>query len=151
MSCKSFGPTPLLCWKLMNFINSSFLKRWGTIISIRRSMLHGHDFKQKYNTTEGNTGHIIAQAVRYRPPTAAARVRSQVKLHGLYSGQNGTGAGFLRVLRFPLPLLIPPNAACSSIVLDWYNRPISGRRTMWIQSHPKKVKVKKKVTLVKQY
>jgi hypothetical protein len=46
-------------------------------------------------------GRAIAQAVSRWLPTAAARVRSQV---------SGTRAGFLRVLRFPLPILIPPTA-----------------------------------------
>jgi hypothetical protein len=50
----------------------------------------------------------------------------------------GTGPGFLRVLRFPLPIIIPPTAAhsSSSITRCWYNRPVSGRRTKWPQSHP---------------
>jgi hypothetical protein len=43
-------------------------------------------------------------------PTAAARVRSQVRSCGFCGGQSGTGVGFLRVLRFPLPILIPPTA-----------------------------------------
>jgi hypothetical protein len=52
-------------------------------------------------------------------------------------GQSSAGAGFLRVLRFPLPIFIPPNAAQSpsSIIWGWYNRPISDRRTKWTQAH----------------
>jgi hypothetical protein len=51
-------------------------------------------------------------------------------------GQSGTGAGFLRVLRFPLPVSIPPTAPHSSyIIRGWYNRPVSGRRTKWTHSH----------------
>jgi hypothetical protein len=52
-------------------------------------------------------GRAIAQAVRYWLPTAAARVRVRAAC-GVCSGQSGTGAGFLRVLRFPLPIIIPP-------------------------------------------
>jgi hypothetical protein len=41
-------------------------------------------------------------------------------------GQNGPGAGFLRVLRFPLPIFIPPISAqsLSPIIRGWYNRPV---------------------------
>jgi hypothetical protein len=47
-------------------------------------------------------------------------------------------------LRFPLPSLIPPAAPhSSSIMRGWYNRPNSGRRAEWTQSHPQKLKKKK--------
>jgi hypothetical protein len=50
------------------------------------------------------------------------------------------GAGFLRVLRSPLLILIPPTApqSPSSVIRGWYNRSNSGRRTKWThcQSHP---------------
>jgi hypothetical protein len=44
---------------------------------------------------------------------------------GMCGGQSGAGAGFLRVLRFPLPIFIPPIArqSPSPIILGWYNRP----------------------------
>jgi hypothetical protein len=71
----------------------------------------------------------IAQAVSLRLPTAAARVRAQVSLCGIYSGQSGTEVGFLRVLWFPLPILIPP----TGITRGWYNRPKIGRCTKWTQ------------------
>jgi hypothetical protein len=70
-------------------------------------------------------------------PTAEARFQAQVRSCGICGGQGGTGAGFLRVLWFPVSILIPPTAphSSSSIVRRWYNRPISGRRTKWAQSH----------------
>jgi hypothetical protein len=48
----------------------------------------------------------VAQAVRRWLPTTAARVRVRAAC-GVCGGQSGTGAGFLRVLLFPLPI-IPP-------------------------------------------
>jgi hypothetical protein len=76
-------------------------------------------------------GRAIAQAVSRRLPTAAARAC------GICGGQIGNGASFLGVLRFPLPILIPPTALhlSSSIIRCWYNRSNSGRRTKWTQSY----------------
>jgi hypothetical protein len=59
-------------------------------------------------------GRAIAQAVSHWLPTAAARVRARIRLCVIYSGRNGTEACFLRVLRFPLTILIPPTAPYSS-------------------------------------
>jgi hypothetical protein len=46
-------------------------------------------------------------------PTAAARVRVRVWSSGICGGQSDDGGGFLRVLRFPLPIFIPPNSPFS--------------------------------------
>jgi hypothetical protein len=51
-------------------------------------------------------GRAVAQAVSRCLPTAAARVRVRAAC-GVCGSQSGTGAGFLRVLQFPLPI-IPP-------------------------------------------
>jgi hypothetical protein len=56
----------------------------------------------------------IVQAVSRWLPTAAARVWSCE----ICGGQSGAGAGFLRVLRFPLPILHSTN--CSTIILIYH-------------------------------
>jgi hypothetical protein len=56
----------------------------------------------------------IARAVSRWLPTAATRVRFQVKSLGTCGG---TGAGLLRVLRFPLPVLTPSTAVYSLLIL----------------------------------
>jgi hypothetical protein len=78
-----------------------------------------------------HSGRAIAQAVSRRLPTAVDRVRARVRSCGISGGQIGIGAGFLRVLRFLLLILIPPTAPhSSSIIRGWYSRPISGQRTI---------------------
>jgi hypothetical protein len=51
-------------------------------------------------------GRAVAPAVTRWLPTAAAWVRVLAAC-GVCGGQSGTGAGFLRVLRFPLPIISP--------------------------------------------
>jgi hypothetical protein len=51
-------------------------------------------------------GRAVAQAVSRWLPTAAARVLVRAAC-GVCGGQRGTGAGFLRVLQFPLPMNPP--------------------------------------------
>jgi hypothetical protein len=43
-------------------------------------------------------------------PTAAVRVHAWIWLNGICGGRSGSEADFLRVLRFPLPIFIPPNS-----------------------------------------
>jgi hypothetical protein len=57
-------------------------------------------------------GRAIAEAVSRWLPTGAARVQSRVWSSGICGVQSVVGAGFLRVLLFPLPF-IPPNAPSS--------------------------------------
>jgi hypothetical protein len=65
--------------------------------------------RNKFTLSYGPDGRAIAEAVSRWLPTAAARVQSRVWSSGICGGQSGVGAGFLRVLRFPLPF-IPPNS-----------------------------------------
>jgi hypothetical protein len=58
-------------------------------------------------------GRAVAQAVSFWLPTAAARVRARVWSSGIYGGQSCAEAGFLRILRFPLPIFIPTNSLSS--------------------------------------
>jgi hypothetical protein len=72
-------------------------------------------------------GRAIAQAVSRWLPTVAAQVPARVSSCRICGGQSATGAGFLRVPQFPLPILIPPTAPhSSSIIRGWYSRPVGG-------------------------
>jgi hypothetical protein len=87
-------------------------------------------------------GRAIAQAVSRWLPTAAARVRARVWSRGICGGQSGAGAGFLRVLRFPLPIFIPPIAPQPSSCVIWglYNRPeVAAVPRDLVPPHKKKV------------
>jgi hypothetical protein len=64
-------------------------------------------------------GRAIAQAISRWLPTAAARLRSRVWSSAICGGQSGAGEGFLRVLRFPLPIFIPPIAPQSPSPIIW--------------------------------
>jgi hypothetical protein len=71
-------------------------------------------------------GGAIARAISRRLPTTAAWVQVQIRSCGICGEQSGTGAGFLRVLRFPLPIPSSPIApqSPSAIIRGWLNRPI---------------------------
>jgi hypothetical protein len=63
-------------------------------------------FRKIIIACSGNRGHVTAQNVSRRLPNSAARVRAQVRSCENYGEESGTGAGYLRVLQFPLPILI---------------------------------------------
>jgi hypothetical protein len=83
-------------------------------------------------------GRAMAQTVSRRLPTTTVRVRAQVRSCGICGGQSATGAGFLQVPLFSLPIVIPPTGPhSSSIIWGWYNRPVVADVPSGLtQSHP---------------
>jgi hypothetical protein len=75
---------------------------WITGVSVTSSLNH--------TVIKYRFGRTIAQVISSWLPTAAARVQSRVWSSGICGGQIGTGAGFFRVLPFPLSIFIPPNS-----------------------------------------
>jgi hypothetical protein len=77
------------------------------LLFIRICFEQGHDLHlPKYSHT-----------VQSRLFTAAVWVRSHVRSCEISGGQSGTEVGFLRVLRFPLPILIPPTIIPFSVII----------------------------------
>jgi hypothetical protein len=73
-------------------------------------------------------GRAVTHAVSRRLPAPAARFRVRVRSCGICCGQSGTRAGFLRELRFPLPLSHSTDFSTiiTSIIQDWYSALING-------------------------
>jgi hypothetical protein len=69
--------------------------------------LKGRSTRTKIEFKCLSVGRAVAQAVSRWLPTAATGVHVEAGC-GACGGQSGTGAGFLRVLRFPLLIIISP-------------------------------------------
>jgi hypothetical protein len=108
-------------------------------VSTPREQLYSKKTRQRIQF-----GRAIAQAVSHWLPTVAARVRARVRSCGIYGGQSGTGAGFLQVVRFPLPILIPPVVpqSPSSVIWGWYNRPVVAAVPSGLSLTPLKIIIK---------
>jgi hypothetical protein len=122
---------------------------FGFIQYLSQPLVPWHSKIRKYKTSNFSFLWLALWEVSRRLPTAAARVRAQVRSCVIRGGQSGTGTEFLRVLRFPLSIPIPPTAQhSSSIIRGWHNRPVGGRRTKWtVSPHLKKLKKKKNLAL----
>jgi hypothetical protein len=150
----------LIFWAVIMLWDSGLLSFW-TLPIVRYSIEHDVSGTAYVSVLKWRNrrhlfclarGRAITQAVSSRLPTTAARIRSKVRSCGICGVQSGTGTGFLRILRFPMPIFIPPTAphSSSSIVRGWYNRTISGRLTKWNQSHPTQWNKKKTVWFTTQ-
>jgi hypothetical protein len=93
--------TMLMYWYRMLRINQRPVRQVPILFMVTEVPLQGYRTGWS-KSHDVDWGRAIAQTVSRRLPTAAVRVRSQVKSCGICGGQSGTGAGFLRVLRFPL-------------------------------------------------
>jgi hypothetical protein len=100
----------LLVWQFV--LNSDI---WSIHLKLNLKIKYAHVFFQSYRWA---TGHAIVQAISHRLPTAADRVQAQVRSCGICGGQSSAGVGFLRVLRFPLPIFIPPK--CSTVIIIYH-------------------------------
>jgi hypothetical protein len=94
-----------MCIKLQNKVHVSlFCQNFGTVAGVPTSLIIPPVtliFKELL------VGRAIAQAVSRRLPTAAARVQTRVGMWDFVMDKSGARAGFLRELRFPLPIFIP--------------------------------------------
>jgi hypothetical protein len=84
------------------------------------NILINHRQKRLDKNCKSVYSRAVAQAVSCRPPAAAARGRIRAKSCADRGGQSGTGAGFLRVPRFLLPLIHSTN--CSTIITIYHPR-----------------------------
>jgi hypothetical protein len=129
--------------------NCFFLRRekngHGTIswLHVFAAMHDSATMRPFHEIIDCNTYIHYTQAATRRLLIAAARVRAQVRSCGICGRQSGTGAGFLRLQRFSLPILIQPTAphtSSSSIIRGWYNRPTY--QVDSVSPHSKKIKKK---------
>jgi hypothetical protein len=115
---------------------------WKEVVMANSSILPAFDWKDWRRRSKTSICRAMAQVV-------SRRLRARVRSCGICGRQSSTGIGFLRVLRFPLPICTPPTAphSSSSIIRGWYNRPNMGRRTKWTHSQPMR-KIKKNKTSI---
>jgi hypothetical protein len=67
-----------------------------------------------------HTGRTMDQAISRWLPTETNQVRVHVRSCGICGGQSATGAGSLRILRFPLSIIPSTAPHSSSTIRGWY-------------------------------
>jgi hypothetical protein len=96
-------------------------------------------------------GRTTPQAASRWLPTAETLVRVQVRSCGICGRQSGARTGFLRVLRFLLPILIPPTTPHSLSIIRGLVQEAKQWATYQMDSvspHPKKLKRTKLTTAI---
>jgi hypothetical protein len=90
---------------------SNYMGRLSRILSCLKVLSKNRKAQTKYMHKKQaltiDRGRAIAQAVSRRLPTAAARVQTRLGTWDFVMDESGAGAGFLRELRFPLPIYTP--------------------------------------------
>jgi hypothetical protein len=131
------------CWPHVNSVSSPNIKRLGCEVGHLPSFTAEIKARISAYFRPSNSSHS------YSPTSErTALVRSQVGSYGICDGESDIRAGFLRVFRFPLLILIPPTAqhsssssSSSSLIRGWYNKIICGLLIKWtISLRPNKLK-----------
>jgi hypothetical protein len=95
------------CYRDSFILRLSYTQKQETFSELGYFSLSGTYKSVLTDNIKGDSSRAIAQAVSRWLPTAAARVQARVWSSGICGGQSGAGAGFLRVLQFPLPIISP--------------------------------------------
>jgi hypothetical protein len=97
----------LLLFRMYHEILMCSSKTLASFVSIPQVISANNRTYNDVKVTAKRWGRPIAQAVSRRLPTAAVRVQTRVGKWDFVMDKSGAGVGFLRELRFPLPIYIP--------------------------------------------
>jgi hypothetical protein len=117
LDTKTSNVSHLLAWTLHTCSHCRLEVEWNTS-TVTLRVVRGDEMGLK------KAAPLLKQLVTGFPPLWSG-VRHRVCHVGFCGGQSGVGVGFLRVLRFPLPIFIPPIAPKIILIYHWgvYNRP----------------------------
>jgi hypothetical protein len=112
----------------------------GATTVYERPTLCSDTRRDEKKTISEMIGRDVAQAVSRRLPISTAQVPARLRSCGIFGGHSRTGAGFLRILHFPLPMIPPITQHSSSLIIrGWYNRPaVAAVIVDSVPLHPKK-------------